>query len=46
MKHMKNLTYRNLMIVIKQIQAKGYDFNPVFLLMHEIGVFSIYFVKL
>ena len=27
MKHMKNLTYRNLMIVIKQIQAKGYNFE-------------------
>ncbi len=24
---MKNLTYRNLMIVIKRIQAKGYDFE-------------------
>ena len=23
----KNLTYRNLMIVIKRIQAKGYDFE-------------------
>ena len=24
---MKNLTYRNLMVVIKRIQAKGYDFE-------------------
>lgn len=24
---MKNLTYHNLMIVIKRIQAKGYDFE-------------------
>ena len=26
-KQMRNLTYRNLMTVIKQIQAKGYDFE-------------------
>ena len=26
-RQMRNLTYRNLMTVIKQIQAKGYDFE-------------------
>lgn len=26
MRHMKNLTYRNLMIVINRIMKKGYDF--------------------
>ena len=27
MKRMKNLTYRNLMAVIKKIEAKGYSFE-------------------
>ena len=26
-RQMKNMTYRNLMTVIKRIQAKGYDFE-------------------
>ena len=26
-RHMRNLTYRNLMAVIHKIQAKGYDFE-------------------
>ena len=27
MRHMKHMTYNNLMTVIRKIQAKGYDFE-------------------